>query len=38
MDWAFEGERVAPRTLRPRASRLSTMCAPMKPVAPVTRT
>ncbi|KAE8308080.1 hypothetical protein BDV41DRAFT_552555 [Aspergillus transmontanensis] len=30
-------ERVAARTVRPRANRLSTTWAPMKPVAPVTR-
>lgn len=30
-------ERVAARTARPRANRLSTTWAPMKPVAPVTR-
>ena len=31
-------DRVAPRTLMPRLSSWSTTWAPMKPVAPVTRT
>lgn len=31
-------ERAVPRTRRPRRSSSSTMCAPMYPVAPVTRT